>query len=86
MLNQTTRTGLAAEVAEDIEAAGWNVTKVSWWRGRVPSTTVYYPPGYEGAAQALSDAFPAIDRIRPRVAPMPDDALTVILCKEYPEP
>ncbi len=85
VLNQTTRQGLAAAVAEDIESAGWSVTKVSWWRGRVPSTTVYYPAGYESAAEALSDAFPAIDRMRPRVAPMPDDALTVILCKEYPE-
>jgi hypothetical protein len=85
VLNQTTRDGLAAEVAEDIESAGWSVSKVSWWRGVVPSTTVYYPPGYEEAAQALSAAFPAIGRVRPRVAPMPDDALTVILCKEYPE-
>jgi hypothetical protein len=85
VLNQTTRDGLAAAVAEDIESAGWSVTKVSWWRGVVPSTTVYYPPGYESAAEALSAAFSAIDRVRPRVAPMPDDALTVILCKEYPE-
>ena len=85
VLNQTTRQGLAAAVAEDIESAGWSVTKVSWWRGRVPSTTVYYPAGYESAAEALSAAFPGIDRVRPRVAPMPDDALTVILCKEYPE-
>jgi LytR cell envelope-related transcriptional attenuator len=85
VLNQTTRDGLAAEVAEDIESAGWSVSKVSWWRGVVPSTTVYYPSGYEEAAQALSAAFPAIGRIRPRVEPMPDDALTVILCKEYPE-
>jgi LytR cell envelope-related transcriptional attenuator len=85
VLNQTTRPDLAAEVAEDIAAAGWSIAKVSWWRGVVPSTTVYYPPGYESAAQALSAAFPAIDRVRPAVDPMPDDALTVILCKEYPE-
>jgi LytR cell envelope-related transcriptional attenuator len=85
VLNQTTRRELAAEVAEDIESAGWSIAKVSWWRGVVPSTTVYYPPGHEEAARALSAAFPAIGRVRPRVAPMPDDALTVILCKEYPE-
>jgi LytR cell envelope-related transcriptional attenuator len=85
VLNQTTRRGLADVVAEDIESAGWSIAKVSWWRGIVPSTTVYYPPGYESAAQALSASFPAIDRVRPAVDPMPDDALTVILCKEYPE-
>jgi hypothetical protein len=85
VLNQTTRRDLAAAVAEDIESAGWSIAKVSWWRGVVPSTTVYYPPGYESAAEALSAAFPAMDRVRPAVDPMPDDALTVILCKEYPE-
>ncbi len=45
VLNQTTITGLAAQVARSLEADGWQVVGVGNWRGNVPETTVYYLPG-----------------------------------------
>lgn len=79
VFNQTPITGLAAETASSLEAAGWNVVGVDNWIGRVPSDTVYFYPGDRAAAERLSKDFPDIGRVWPASAPMPAGALTVIL-------
>lgn len=86
LFNQTTRTGLATAFQEVLEADGWTVPTVDDWRGTVPATTVYYPPGMQAGAKALMAEFPDIARIRPSFPGIPDEALTVILCKEFPDP
>lgn len=78
VLNQTTITGLAAQVARSLEADGWQVVGVGNWRGNVPETTVYYLPGTYAQAQLLARDLGA-DRLRPRVSGMRTDRLTVIL-------
>lgn len=78
VLNNTTVTGLAAQTAEQVRALGWQVSGTSNWRGNIPSTTVYYPAGFEAAAEALARDL-GIARLRPSVAPMKNDRLTVIL-------
>jgi hypothetical protein len=79
VFNQTSITGLAAETANGLESAGWNVVGVDNWIGRVPTDTVYYYPGDRAAAERLSKDFPDIGRVWPASAPMPAGALTVIL-------
>ena len=37
-----------------MRALGWQVSGTSNWRGNIPSTTVYYPAGFEAAAEALA--------------------------------
>jgi hypothetical protein len=84
VLNQTVRRGLAAEFRSVLAEAGWQVGGVGNFRGNVPATTVYYPPGMKPQARALAAAFGQVDRIRPAFEGIPADKLTVILCKDYP--
>ena len=78
VLNQTRTVGLAARVAARLRAQGWTVTGTGNWRGSIASTTVYYPAGMEAAAQSLAHAL-GVDRVRPRVAGMLNNRLTVVL-------
>jgi hypothetical protein len=84
VLNQTGVTGLAARVQKQLEAGGWTVTGIDDFRGNVPATTVYYPPGLKAAAKALMAQFPDIGRIRPAFAGISTTQLTVILSKDFP--
>lgn len=84
VLNETRRKGLAAEFREVLADAGWRVGGVDDFRGNVPATTVYYPPGMRAEARALERQFDEVNRIRPAFPGIPTDSLTVILCKDYP--
>ncbi len=79
VFNQTSISGLAAQTANALESAGWNVVGVDNWVGNVPADTVYFYPGDRAAADRLSNDFPDIERVWPASAPMPAGALTVIL-------
>jgi LytR cell envelope-related transcriptional attenuator len=84
VLNQSTREGLASEVAGQLRAAGWQVADVGNWQGSVPETTVYYPIGFSNAAEALAADLEGVDRTRPRQVNMRSGMLTVILHQSYP--
>ncbi len=58
--------------------AGWNVVGSDNWVGTVPGSTVYYPPRLKQAGKLLARDL-GIDRLKPAVAPMRLDRLTVIL-------
>ena len=79
VFNQTSISGLAAETANALDSAGWNIVGVDNWVGRVPTDTVYFYPGDREAAERLAKDFPDIGRVWPASAPMPAGALTVIL-------
>jgi hypothetical protein len=79
VFNQTSISGLAAEIGGNLESSGWNVVGVDNWIGTVPEDTVYFYPGDRAAAERLSRDFPDIARVWPASAPMPAGALTVIL-------
>jgi hypothetical protein len=83
VLNQSSRRGLATEVAGDLRAAGWRIVDVGNWQGSVPETTVYYPRGFSAAADALAADLAGVDRTRPRQSNMPMGVLTVILHDSY---
>jgi hypothetical protein len=84
VLNQTGRAGLAGQVATRLRGRGWTVPAVGNFRGVVPATTVYYPPGQEAAAQAAAESLPTTPRIRPRFGNLSATRLTVVVTDTYP--
>ena len=78
VFNNTSTSGLARTVAAKVRAAGWTVAGVGNWRGSIPETTVYYPPGFQTQAQTLAKDLD-FGRVRPSVAPMRMDRLTLIV-------
>lgn len=89
-LTSTAATGLGifAVVAGSIgyvaTRAGWRVAAIGDWRGKIETSTVYYPAGQQRAARRLGAAL-GIDRTRPRLDSMPPDRLTVIVTAGYPD-
>ena len=84
VLNQTSRAGLASEVADVLRTDGWTVAAVGNFHGIVPATTVYYPPGEELAAQTAAEDLQATPRIRPRFGNLSTSRLTVVVTDSYP--
>lgn len=84
VLNQSGRAGLAGSVATNLRDAGWAVPAVGNFRGVVPATTVYYPPGKEAAALAVAADLAAPPRTRPRFGNLSTQRLTVVVTTSYP--
>jgi hypothetical protein len=84
VLNQSVRGGLAGSVADTLREAGWAVPAVGNFRGVVPATTVYYPDGAEGDAQAVAADLPTEPRVRPRFGNLSTSRLTVVVTSTYP--
>lgn len=84
VLNQTSRRGLASTVAEQLRSAGWPVPAVGNFRGIVPSTTVYYPPGGEAGALAVAADLRVEPRVRPSFGNLSKTRLTVVVTDSYP--
>jgi cytoskeletal protein RodZ len=84
VLNQTSRAGLAATAAKRLRDKGWTVAATGNFRGQVPATTVYYPPGAQAAAEAVAAALPTTPRVRPRFGNLSTTRLTVVVTDSYP--
>ncbi|MFK4088533.1 LytR C-terminal domain-containing protein [Kribbella sp. NPDC020789] len=80
--NNTPRKGLAEQVAGRARQAGWTVSGVDNWHGKVVESTVYYPPGMVQAANQLARDL-GIGRTKPALDNMKMDRLTVILTSDY---
>ena len=76
--NNSGISGLAGTTAARAQGAGWQVVGSDNWYGTIPASTVYYPPRLEAAARLLGKDL-GVNRLRPAVAPMRLDRLTVIL-------
>jgi hypothetical protein len=76
--NNSGISGLAGRVAGRAGAAGWQVVGSDNWYGTIPASTVYFPPRLEAHAKLLGRDL-GINRLRPAIAPMRFDRLTVIL-------
>jgi hypothetical protein len=74
--------GLAGSTAARASGAGWQVVGSDNWYGTIPASTVYYPPRLHAAAKLLGKDL-GIARIKPAIAPMRGDRLTVILTADY---
>ena len=75
--NNSGISGLAADKSAFLQGAGWKVAGADNWYGEIPANTVYYPPDLKADAQQLAKVL-HIDRLKPAVAPMQFDRLTVI--------
>jgi cell division septation protein DedD len=84
VLNATGRKGLARIVANRLRDKGWTVALVSNFRGSVPATTVYYPPGAQADAEAAAAGLPTEPRVRPRFGNLSTSRLTVVVTDSYP--
>ncbi|MFC0623729.1 LytR C-terminal domain-containing protein [Kribbella deserti] len=81
--NNTRRKGLAQQVADKARADGWKVAGLDNWKGKIVTSTVYYPPGMQAEAQQLATTL-GVARIKDSLENMKSDRLTVILTADYP--
>ena len=82
VFNNSNVKGLAGSTATRAQHAGWNVVGTDNWYGTVDASTVYFAPRLKAAAHALATDL-GISRVRPAIAPMRMDRLTVILTGDY---
>jgi hypothetical protein len=78
MLNASKTPGLARDVADVAEKAGWTVSEVGNWIYPAAVNAVYYPEGHQEEAELLADDV-GVDSVRPARAGMSTDELTVLL-------
>ncbi|MEP6817603.1 MAG: LytR C-terminal domain-containing protein [Marmoricola sp.] len=82
VFNNSGISGLAGRTSGKAQSVGWKVVGSDNWYGTIPATTVYYPARLGAAAKILARDL-GITRIRPAIAPMRFDRLTVILTTDY---
>jgi hypothetical protein len=83
VLNNSRIDGLADRAAARFRAGGWPVAKTGNFRGKIPSTTVYYERGQQASARAFAARFGGIVRVRPRFATLPARGLVVVVTRDY---
>ena len=82
VFNNSGISGLAGSTAARAQGAGWQVVGSDNWYGTIPASTVYYPARLEAQAVLLGKDL-GIARVKPTIAPMRGDRLTVILTRDY---
>lgn len=82
VFNNSNVKGLAGQTATRAQRAGWNVVATDNWYGTVDASTVYYPQNLKPAGSLLARDL-GITRVKPAIAPMRPDRLTVILTGNY---
>lgn len=80
--NNSNITGLAGKTGTRAQNVGWKVVGTDNWYGTVDASTVYYGPRLKAAGALLARDL-GIDKVKPAVAPMRFDRLTVILTGDY---
>ena len=83
VLNNSRIEGLADTAAEVFRDGGWPVARTGNFRGKIPSTTVYYEAGQEAAARAFAARFDEVLRVRPRFATLPARGLVVVVTRDF---
>jgi hypothetical protein len=84
VLNNSTRSGLAAAAADQLRSKSWPIRLVGNFSGRLPVSTVYFAAGEKPAALVLAEEFPSIQRVLPRFAGLPGRGLTLVVTREWP--
>lgn len=82
VFNNSNVKGLAGKTATRAQRAGWNVVATDNWYGTVDASTVYFPPRLKAAGALLAKDL-GITRVKPAIAPMRSDRLTVILTGDF---
>jgi hypothetical protein len=87
VLNNTIKSGLAAQAAQLFSTKGWKVGPPGNYTGDLSATTVYYDPSSSSqhkAAETLAAQFPQVAQVQPRFAGLPGSGLTVVLAPDWP--
>ena len=82
VFNNSNVRGLAGKTGDCVQRAGWNLVGTDNWYGTVDASTVYFPARMKAAAGLLAEDL-GISRVKPAIAPMRSDRLTVILTGDY---
>ena len=82
VFNNSNVHGLAGKTATRAQRLGWQVVGTDNWYGTVDASTVYYPARLKAAATLLAKDL-GIARVKPSIAPMRPDRLTVILTADH---
>jgi hypothetical protein len=82
VFNNSGISGLAGSTAARAQGAGWQVVGSDNWYGTIAASTVYYPARLRAQAMLLGKDL-GISRLKPIIAPMRGDRLTVILTADY---
>jgi hypothetical protein len=82
VFNNSNVKGLAGQTATRAQGVGWNVVGTDNWYGTVDASTVYYGPRLKAAGALLARDL-GITKVKPAIAPMQFDRLTVILTGDY---
>jgi hypothetical protein len=80
--NNSGISGLAGSTAARAQGAGWEVVGSDNWYGTIAASTVYFPARLKAQAALLGKDL-GIKRLKPAIAPMRGDRLTVILTRDY---
>lgn len=80
--NNSGISGLAGRTAAKARGAGWQVVGSDNWYGTIPASTVYFPERLRSEARLLGRDL-GVSRLKPAIAPMRLDRLTVILTTDY---
>ena len=80
--NNSGISGLAGSTAARAQGAGWQVVGSDNWYGTIAASTVYFPARLKDQAELLGKDL-GIERLKPAIAPMRGDRLTVILTSDY---
>ncbi len=80
--NNSGISGLAGRTAAKASGAGWQVVGEDNWYGTIPASTVYFPERLRAEARLLGRDL-GVRRLKPAIAPMRLDRLTVILTGDY---
>lgn len=83
--NNSTVQGLAARAADGFRSAGWTVSEVGGYQGRLLESAAYYRPGTdeEAAARALASEFGLAAKPRFAEIQSAQPGVIVILIKDY---
>lgn len=84
VLNNSTITGLAHEVAREVVAKGWPIDVIGNYEGRIAESTLYYDAGQHRLALLLAHAMPQIQRVLPRFDGLPGNGLTLVVTRYWP--
>ncbi|MCW2856133.1 MAG: hypothetical protein JWR52_1748 [Marmoricola sp.] len=82
IFNNSNVKGLAGKTSSRAQSVGWNVVATANWYGTVDASTVYFGPKLKAAAELLARDL-GITRIKPAIAPMQFNRVTVILTGDY---
>jgi hypothetical protein len=84
VLNNSTRSGLAHDVARQVANVGWPIDVIGNFTGQVAESTLYYDRGQLTVAQQLAHDLPAIRRVLPRFTGLPGSGLTLVVTRDWP--